>query len=75
MVACLLADDLTLQGNVDPIVLFSDQAAIEKAVRDTVAKGKAGNGKHILNLGHGVLVGTPEEAVTHFFDTNRKNLY
>ncbi|GJY04853.1 uroporphyrinogen decarboxylase, partial [Tanacetum coccineum] len=27
---------------------------------------KAGNGKHILNLGHGIEVGTPEENVAYF---------
>lgn len=31
----------------------------------------AGRRGHILNLGHGVLVGTPEEAVAHFFDVAR----
>lgn len=31
----------------------------------------AGMKGHILNLGHGVLVGTPEEAVAHFFDVAR----
>ena len=31
----------------------------------------AGPRGHILNLGHGVLVGTPEEAVAHFFDIAR----
>jgi len=31
----------------------------------------AGPRQHILNLGHGVLVGTPEEAVAHFFDVAR----
>lgn len=31
----------------------------------------AGRTGHILNLGHGVLVGTPEEAVKHFFDVTR----
>lgn len=31
----------------------------------------AGQRGHILNLGHGVLVGTPEEAVAHFFDVAR----
>lgn len=31
----------------------------------------AGPRGHILNLGHGVLVGTPEEAVAHFFDVTR----
>lgn len=31
----------------------------------------AGPRRHILNLGHGVLVGTPEEAVAHFFEVAR----
>lgn len=31
----------------------------------------AGPRGHILNLGHGVLVGTPEEAVARFFDVAR----
>lgn len=31
----------------------------------------AGTKGHILNLGHGVLVGTPEDAVAHFFDVAR----
>lgn len=35
----------------------------------------AGQRGHILNLGHGVLVGTPEEAVAHFFDVVRSLNY
>ncbi len=31
----------------------------------------AGQRGHILNLGHGVLLGTPEEAVAHFFEVAR----
>jgi hypothetical protein len=49
------------------------QDAIEAAVRDTVAK--AGNKKHILNLGHGVLVGTPEEGVAHMFELSKQMKY
>ena len=30
---------------------------------------------HILNLGHGVLVGTPEEVVAHFFEVARSLKY
>lgn len=48
----------SLQGNVDPVVLFGSEAAIEAAVRDCLTK--AGERGHVLNLGHGVLVGTPE---------------
>ncbi|CAI5515070.1 unnamed protein product [Closterium sp. Naga37s-1] len=36
---------------------------------------KAGPRGHILNLGHGVLVGTPEESVLHFFETTRALKY
>lgn len=35
----------------------------------------AGQSGHILNLGHGVLVGTPEDAVAHFFDVARSLEY
>lgn len=35
----------------------------------------AGPKGHILNLGHGVLVKTPEEAVAHFFDVTRSLRY
>lgn len=61
---------LLLQGNVDPTVLFCGEAAIEAAVRDVLQK--AGGRGHILNLGHGVLVGTPEEAVAHMFNLSKQ---
>jgi uroporphyrinogen decarboxylase len=62
-----------LQGNVDPVVLFGSQAAIEDAVRDCLAK--AGERGHVLNLGHGVLVGTPEDNVAFMFDLSKKLKY
>ena len=62
-----------MQGNVDPVVLFSSPDAIEGAVKDVLAK--AGQKGHILNLGHGVLVGTPEESVAHVFDLSKKLMY
>lgn len=49
------------------------QDAIEVAVRDTLRK--AGNKRHVLNLGHGVLVGTPEENVSHMFDLSKQITY
>ena len=55
-----------LQGNMDPGVLFGSKEAIERRVIDTV---RAAQGtRHVMNLGHGVLVGTPEENVAHFFE-------
>jgi uroporphyrinogen decarboxylase len=52
---------------------LASQDAIETAVRDTLRK--AGPGRHILNLGHGVLVGTPEESVAHMFELSKQIKY
>lgn len=49
---------LRSQGNVDPVLLFAKPDAIEAAVRDVLQK--AGPKGHILNLGHGVVVGAPK---------------
>ncbi|KAI8466935.1 MAG: uroporphyrinogen decarboxylase [Monoraphidium minutum] len=65
--------DVSVQGNVDPTVLFAEKGAIEAAVRDCLLK--AGPRGHILNLGHGVLVGTPEDAVAHMFDLSKSIKY
>ncbi|KAF5771169.1 Uroporphyrinogen decarboxylase [Helianthus annuus] len=61
-----LGSDIAVQGNVDPGVLFGSKDFITNRIHDTVKK--AGNMKHILNLGHGIKVGTPEENVAHFFE-------
>ncbi|CAK9135870.1 unnamed protein product [Ilex paraguariensis] len=61
-----LGPDVAVQGNVDPGVLFGSKEFITSRINDTVTK--AGNRKHILNLGHGIVVGTPEENVAHFFE-------
>lgn len=61
-----LGSDIAVQGNVDPGVLFGSKEFITKRIKETVEK--AGKGKHILNLGHGIVVGTPEENVAHFFE-------
>ncbi|KAL2490731.1 Uroporphyrinogen decarboxylase 1 [Abeliophyllum distichum] len=64
-----LGSDISVQGNVDPAYLFSPLPALEDEIKRVVEC--AGPKGHILNLGHGVLVGTPEEAVAHFFDVAR----
>jgi uroporphyrinogen decarboxylase len=68
-----LGPNVSVQGNVDPVVLFASDAAIEAAVRDVLTK--AGPRGHILNLGHGVLVGTPEAAVGRMFDLSKQLRY
>ncbi|XP_051122915.1 uroporphyrinogen decarboxylase, chloroplastic isoform X2 [Andrographis paniculata] len=68
-----LGPDMAVQGNVDPGVLFGSKEFITDRIKDTVRK--AGKGKHILNLGHGIVVGTPEENVAHFFEVAKSLRY
>ncbi|XP_074276553.1 uroporphyrinogen decarboxylase [Silene latifolia] len=68
-----LGSDIAVQGNVDPGVLFGSKDFITSRINDTVRK--AGKGKHILNLGHGIVVGTPEENVAHFFEVAKSLRY
>lgn len=62
----------TLQGNVDPMYLFGTEASIRAAVAECVAEA---GGRHILNVGHGVAQGTPEENVKLFCDLARQSVY
>ncbi|HIK42010.1 uroporphyrinogen decarboxylase [Thermoleptolyngbya sp. M55_K2018_002] len=59
-----------VQGNIDPCALFGSQAFIRDRILDTIRK--AGNQGHILNLGHGILPGTPEENAAFFFETAKQ---
>ncbi|MBF0457647.1 MAG: uroporphyrinogen decarboxylase [Nitrospirae bacterium] len=53
---------LTVQGNLDPCVLFSTKTHIKEMALDIIKKAKAARA-HIFNLGHGVLPETPPENV------------
>ena len=64
-----LGPNMKVQGNVDPGVLFGSKDFIRDRILDTVQK--AGRTGHILNLGHGILPGTPEENAQHFFETSK----
>ncbi len=68
-----LGMEQAVQGNMDPVSLFSSKEHITHAIEETI-KG-AGNKKHVMNLGHGVMVGTPEENVAHFFKSVREYRY
>jgi uroporphyrinogen decarboxylase len=65
-----LGKDVKVQGNMDPGVLFGSKEFITERILDTIRK--SGNEGHILNLGHGVLVNTPEDNVRHFFETAKQ---
>jgi uroporphyrinogen decarboxylase len=58
-----------VQGNVDPGLLFGTPEGIRNRIFDTVRK--ASGRRHILNLGHGILPGTPEENARVFFETGK----
>ncbi len=53
-----------IQGNLDPLVLLSNKAEIERQTRIILDKA-AGRPGHIFNLGHGVLPETPPEHVRY----------
>ena len=65
--------DRILQGNMDPMYLFASEERIRKEVANNVRD--AGNSRHILNVGHGVVQGTPEGNVGAFCDAARASVY
>jgi uroporphyrinogen decarboxylase len=67
----ILGPDIPISGNLDPTILFGSKEQIEAAVRDCIDKA-GGPGKHLLNLGHGVMQGTPEESVGWLVDECRR---
>jgi len=64
-----LPQHIGVQGNVDPGLLFGTPEAIRARILDTVRKARGR--RHILNLGHGILPGTPEENARVFFETGK----
>lgn len=52
--------DVSVQGNLDPCVLFGTKDLIRKRVAQ-ILKGAKGAKGHIFNLGHGILPETPVE--------------
>jgi uroporphyrinogen decarboxylase len=57
-----IGHESAVQGNLDPVVLFSPWKQVEAAARDVVERA-SGRPGHIFNLGHGILPETPVEHV------------
>jgi uroporphyrinogen decarboxylase len=57
-----LGHAVAVQGNLDPILLFAEEALLRQRVREILdqAGGRPG---HIFNVGHGIVPGTPVENV------------
>ncbi|KAL0032061.1 hypothetical protein WJX77_002995 [Trebouxia sp. C0004] len=64
-----IGPNFAVQGNMDPGVLFGSKDTIAQRVVETVRSAQGT--RHIMNLGHGVLVGTPEDNVAHFFEVGK----
>ena len=65
--------DIGIQGNIDPGILFGDENTITKRIDETFEKIKGR--KYILNLGHGILPGTPESNARTFFEYSKNLSY
>ena len=68
-----IPDSIGIQGNIDPGILFGDEDTIKKRIDETFEKIKGR--KYILNLGHGILPGTPESNAKTFFEHSKKLSY
>jgi len=58
---------ITLQGNLDPCVLYANQHTIRNETLKML--NQFGPKRHIVNLGHGVYPDTPLDGVKCFIDT------
>jgi uroporphyrinogen decarboxylase len=58
---------VSIQGNLDPVVLYADRAYIRQRVQD-ILRQAANRPGHIFNLGHGILPTTPMDNVRALVD-------
>jgi uroporphyrinogen decarboxylase len=63
----LLGEDVAVQGNLDPALLFAPLSEITTRVHDILRRA-AGRPGHIFNLGHGILQNTPVDNVKAVVD-------
>lgn len=63
----IIGENRTLQGNLDPCVLYGSFQQIEKATKEMLKQ--FGSYRHIANLGHGVYPDTDPEKVKCFVET------
>ncbi len=58
----LVGEGVAVQGNLDPTLLFAPRERLLARV-DDVLRRAGGRPGHVFNLGHGILPGTPVDAV------------
>lgn len=69
----VVGDGKTLQGNLDPCLLYADEETIRAATLKML--GSFGNQRHIVNLGHGVYPDTDAGKVKLFIETVKSYQY
>jgi uroporphyrinogen decarboxylase len=69
--AAAVIGDRSVQGNLDPAVLFAPADVIEAEVRRILREGEAARG-HVFNLGHGVLPETDPDVLSRVVDLVHK---
>ena len=62
-----LGPEVAVQGNLDPVTLFSPWPEVQRRV-DDILRRVAGRPGHIFNLGHGILPNTPVDNVRRLVD-------
>jgi len=62
-----IGNQVALQGNMDPAILYADEARIRKEVKTILDKAQAAEG-HVFNLGHGIFPDVPPEHVAFLVD-------
>jgi uroporphyrinogen decarboxylase len=65
--ATVIGPDRSVQGNLDPAVLFAPWPVIETETRRILEQGRAAPG-HVFNLGHGVPPDTDPDVLTRLVD-------
>jgi uroporphyrinogen decarboxylase len=68
-----LQPELTVQGNLDPLLLAAGGAALEERVKEILAT--LGRGPFVFNLGHGVEPYTPPENVARLVELVRESAH
>lgn len=63
----LVGSDTVIQGNLDPATLFAPKDIITKAAQGILDQVGV-QGRHIFNVGHGIMPHTPVEHVEHLID-------
>ncbi|MBI1729305.1 uroporphyrinogen decarboxylase [Candidatus Acetothermia bacterium] len=59
--------DKSIQGNLDPVVLFASHDVVQNHVEEILRQANNRPG-HIFNLGHGIMPDTPPENVAFLID-------